>query len=78
MNHDLKRLEAVAHRHIPQILLLGSLRLERVEDAGSGEQHAQGHFGAPARFSERGREGLPNLAALLSLFPPSPLIFPFH
>ena len=45
MNHDLKRLEAVAHRHIPQILLLGSLRLERVEDAGSGEQHAQGHCG---------------------------------
>ena len=43
MNHDLKRLEAVAHRHIPQILLLGSLRLERVEDAGSGEQHAQSH-----------------------------------
>lgn len=43
MNHDLKRLEAVAHRHIPQILLLGGLRLERVEDAGSGEQHAQNH-----------------------------------
>ena len=48
MNHDLKRLEAVAHRHIPQVLLLGSLRLERVEDAGSGEQHAQGHFGVRA------------------------------
>ena len=45
MNHDLKRLEAVAHRHIPEILLLGSLRLERVEDAGSGQQHAQGHCG---------------------------------
>ena len=43
MNHDLKRLEAVAHSHIPEILLLSSLRLERVEDAGGGEQHSESH-----------------------------------
>ena len=46
MNHDLKRLEAVAHSHIPEILLLSSLRLERVEDAGGGEQHSESHIWA--------------------------------
>jgi hypothetical protein len=51
MNHDLKRLEAVAHSHIPEILLLSSLRLERVEDAGGGEQHSESH--GPSHCSAR-------------------------